>query len=110
MFRKIVLSLLLLFIGLQLSADTPLLKRVVCSYDDTTRLSFVSNTDVFAERWDTLQQVKFWQEVIRQSADTALINVASTRCILHKTPFEDWKCQSESEKTAYKKLDRKSVV
>ncbi|HNU49127.1 MAG TPA: hypothetical protein PKM40_09845, partial [Bacteroidia bacterium] len=104
MFRKIVLSLLLLFIGLQLSADTPLLKRVVCSYDDTTRLSFVSNTDVFAERWDTLQQVKFWQEVIRQSADTALINVASTRCILHKTPFEDWKCQSESEKTAYKKF------
>jgi len=104
MLKKIVLTFLPLFISLLLNADTPLLKRVVCSYDDTTRLSFVSNANVFTERWDTLQQVKFWQEVIRQSADTALINVASTRCILHKTPFEDWKCQSESEKTAYKKF------
>jgi hypothetical protein len=85
-------------------ASTPLVSKVVCGYSDTSKINLVSNTSLFKERWDTLQQVKFWQEVIKHTADTALINVSSTREILHKIPFSEWKCQTEAEKTAYKKF------
>ncbi|MBS1764173.1 MAG: transglycosylase SLT domain-containing protein [Bacteroidetes bacterium] len=87
-----------------LTASTPLVSRTVCGLSDTSKMSFVSNSILFKERWDTLQQVKFWQQVINLNADTALINIAANRQILHKIPFADWSCQSEAEKSDYKKF------
>ncbi|OQB64763.1 MAG: hypothetical protein BWX95_00587 [Bacteroidetes bacterium ADurb.Bin141] len=86
------------------SATTTMVSRTVCGVSDTAKMSFVSNAVLFREHWDTLQQVKFWQQVIGLNADTALINVSSSRQVLHKIPFADWTCQNETEKTAYKKF------
>lgn len=74
---------------------------------DTSHRLFVSTDDLIAERWDMLAQPNFWREVMALSPDSCIINIASTREILGKDSFIEWKKQTEAEKTVYKDSVRK---
>lgn len=79
-----------------------IVSKVVVFHNDTVKLKFVHNRSLFAERWDTLAQPRFWQNVICLSPDSCIVNVASSRKELQKISFEEWKCQQESEKENYR--------
>lgn len=74
---------------------------------DTSHKLFVSTDDLIAERWDMLAQPNFWREVMALPPDSCIINIASTREILGKDSFIEWKKQTEAEKTVYKDSVRK---
>jgi len=76
--------------------------KTVISYRDTQSLSFVVDSSLYTEGWDTLAQAKFWRDVICMSGDTCIINVASCRKPLDKVSRLSWMNQSDPEKTRYK--------
>jgi tetratricopeptide (TPR) repeat protein len=101
-----VVIILFLFAGKQLFAQgnykNVLLTKTVVFYNDTARLKFVDNSNLFKEGWDTLPQPKFWQNVICLSPDSCIINSAEKRQALCVINNDEWKCQEESEKEAYR--------
>ncbi len=82
--------------------SSQVMSKVVISATDTLRLSFVSDSSLYTEGWDTLAQAKFWRDVICMSSDTCIINVASCRKPLDKVSRTLWMNQSELEKKIYK--------
>tara|TARA_B110000027_G_C16098747_1_gene292045 strand:- start:935 stop:1783 length:849 start_codon:yes stop_codon:yes gene_type:complete len=54
------------------------------------------------ERWDILEQSKFWKTIITTTKDTCVINIASTRQILDYINKDVWFEQTEKEKTIFK--------
>tara|TARA_B110000305_G_scaffold145160_1_gene161370 strand:- start:113 stop:961 length:849 start_codon:yes stop_codon:yes gene_type:complete len=54
------------------------------------------------ERWDILEQSKFWKTIITTTKDTCVINIASTRQILDYINKDVWFEQTEKEKKIFK--------
>lgn len=81
-----------------------LFNKTVCGVKDTGTMTFVSNKQLFDEQWDTLPQVKFWQQVVKLNADTAIINIAATRTPVQKIAFADWSCRKDCDKSDFKKF------
>ena len=77
--------------------------RTVVAYDGITRKGFVSAGKLYEEGWDTLAQARFWQRIISLSHDSMLVNVASERRVLESVPSSQWHCQTETEKSVYKR-------
>lgn len=67
------------------------------------QLKFLYDPNITLEKWDTLAQPLFWQNVMAMSPDTVLINIAACRTQLERVPFEQWMRLSESQKNAYKR-------
>lgn len=78
------------------------ISKTVAFYNDTFQLKFVNNHSLFTEKWDTLPQARFWQEVINTSSDSLILNLAAERKTLQKISTNEWKCQQESEKQDYR--------
>lgn len=64
--------------------------------------------DLYNERWDTLSHVNFWRDVMKLDAESALVNISSTRQIVDKVAVSDWKKLSASKKESYKDSIRTS--
>jgi len=75
---------------------------------DSNNYSFVSVDNLAEERWDVLAQPNFWKRVMLLDQDSCLINIASTRQILGKDSFINWKSQTENQKLLYKDSIRKA--
>jgi hypothetical protein len=86
----------------QLPSSGSLVNKVVISYNDTMRLSFVNDSALYREGWDTLSHAKFWKDVICMSSDSCIVNLASCRKPLDKVSRITWMNQSEFEKLRYK--------
>ncbi len=98
-------AVLLLFVITSFSQTTgskQVVDKVVITYNDTIALSFVVDSSLYKEGWDTLAQAKFWRDVITMTSDTCIINVASCRKPLDKIARSIWMNQTEPEKTKYK--------
>lgn len=59
---------------------------------------FVENKQLYKEGWDTLVQPNFWRTLMTMEADSALINVGSTRQIIKKVAVADWNKISDADK------------
>jgi len=92
--------------GLLFSQDLPfsdqLVKKTVIYHNKTTKSSFVDNSALHTEHWDTLPQPKFWMDILSLSPDSCILNVASCRKPLQKICLDEWSCQEEAEKNEYK--------
>jgi hypothetical protein len=82
--------------------SSQVMKKVVIGYNDTTHLSFLRDSTLFTEGWDTLAQPKFWRNVISMSGDTCVINIASCRKPVDKIDKQSWKNLSEECKSIWK--------
>jgi hypothetical protein len=51
---------------------------------------FVENKQLYKEGWDTLVQPNFWRTLMTMEADSALINIGSTRQIIKRVAVADW--------------------
>lgn len=58
--------------------------------------------DFYKDQWHSLPQVEFWKKIMNTSADTCIINVASSRKILARISLSEWNRKSEIEKEGYK--------
>ncbi|MEO5571981.1 MAG: transglycosylase SLT domain-containing protein [Bacteroidia bacterium] len=107
-----VIIIVTLTAGKQLFAQSNyrslLVTKPTVFYNETVNLHFVDNKSLFEERWDTLPQPKFWQDVICLSPDSCIINVAGTRQSLAVVTNDEWKCQGDTEKESYRECLRKS--
>ena len=86
----------------QVTGAAQVIEKTVISYNDTVRLSFLHDTSIYTQGWDTLGQTKFWREVINLSSDTCIINAAACRQPLQKVCRGDWMQLSEEEKKIIK--------
>ncbi len=82
--------------------DSMLVKKVVATKEDTTKMFFVDNHKLKTERWDQLAQPAFWKKIICLSPDSCIVNTADTRESLAQVPYNDWKLISEAELTRNK--------
>lgn len=69
---------------------------------ENKNLNFVSTRQLFDQKWNTLPQPAFWQQIMALSPDSVLINVASNRNILTKMSQKDWDKQTQEQKTMFK--------
>ncbi|MFM7014904.1 MAG: transglycosylase SLT domain-containing protein [Bacteroidota bacterium] len=82
--------------------DSMLVKKIVATKEDTTKMYFVDNQKLKKERWDQLAQPAFWKKIICLSPDSCIVNIADTRESLAQVPYNDWKLISEAELTRNK--------
>lgn len=73
----------------------------VCKEGNEAR-DYVFDRQIYSLGCDTLPQVKFWQQIMKLSKDSCLINIASNRTIVAKMSNSDWDRQSDSAKTAFR--------
>lgn len=79
-----------------------LVDKVVVYHDKVSTSKFVDNSALHSEHWDTLSQPQFWMDIISLSPDSCVLNIASCRKPLERICTDQWNCQDEAEKTAYK--------
>jgi hypothetical protein len=77
--------------------DSILVKKVVATNDDTSKMAFVDVHKLKNERWDQLAQPAFWKKIICLSPDSCIVNIAETRTPLEQVPYTDWKTIVEPE-------------
>ena len=82
--------------------DSMLVKKIVATKEDTSKMYFVDNHKLKTERWDQLAQPAFWKKIICLSPDSCIVNIADTRESLVQVPYNDWKLISEAELTRNK--------
>jgi hypothetical protein len=86
----------------QTDKSYPIVKKTIVSWKDTTTLSFVEDSTMYAQGWDTLPQTIFWKNVINMTSDTCIINIAYCRKPVNKINTMIWMNQTESEKLCFK--------
>ena len=74
---------------------------VYCEEDSASHI-VIDPEALYVERWDTLAQPIFWKSIMNLSADTCIINDASSREVLGYVGKGEWHKQSEEQKKAYK--------
>ncbi len=80
----------------------PLVKKTIIGYRDTVRMSFVTDSTMYSQGWDTLPQTIFWKDVILMPSDTCVINIAYCRKPVDKINRLIWMNQTEVEKVCFK--------
>ncbi|MCD6068385.1 MAG: hypothetical protein K0S33_3211 [Bacteroidetes bacterium] len=79
----------------------------VCKNDNVTR-DYVFDRQIYQLGCDTLPQVKFWQQIMKLSKDSCIINIACNRTIVAKMSNTDWDSKNDSAKTAFRSEVRKT--
>ena len=90
-------NILYLLILLSLNSTSQNIIDVYC-YDDSCSHEMIDPEMLVVERWDILEQSKFWKTIITTTKDTCVINIASTRQILDYINKDVWFEQTEKEK------------
>jgi hypothetical protein len=72
----------------------------VSGLHDSLNYQFVQNKQIYSHGWDQLVQPNFWRTLMTMEADSALINIGSTRQIIRKVAVEDWNKMSDVSKDA----------
>lgn len=108
MLKRAIIILLLFPAIVNAGHENLLTTKTVAFYNDTLKLKFVSNKQLFAEQWDTLPHARFWQNILMLPPDSVIINVASGRKPLHFISSEEWHCQSDTEKESYRQYLRQA--
>ncbi len=57
---------------------------------------------LYVERWDTLQQPKFWRLVMNLPKDTAVVNIAKSRTVIETMAIREWNAMGDSTQAIYK--------
>lgn len=73
----------------------------VCKGDNVTR-DFIFDKQIYTLGCDTMPQVKFWQQIMKLSKDSSIINIAHNRTIVAKISNAEWESKSDSAKSAYR--------
>lgn len=64
-------------------------------------LTFVDNSMIYEEGWDTLVQPNFWRQAMKLSPDSMIVNIAETRQIVGYLPYRTWRNMGKRRMRAY---------
>lgn len=78
----------------------------VCKEGNETR-DYVFDKQIYSLGCDTLPQVKFWQQIMKLSKDSCIINIAHNRTIVAKMSNAEWDSKPDSSKAAFRNNVRK---
>lgn len=81
-------------------------EKILATYNDTSRFHYVRNNALFLEGWHSVPQARFWQNVLKLSSDSVILNTPRNRQPLQIISAEEWNCQQDSEKEAYRSFLR----
>lgn len=81
--------------------DHELLEIVVL--DDATVQKIIRDPQLYTEGWDRLAEPRFWQQVMKLSPDSSILNIAKSRTILHTFPTLSYDTLSTESKRGFKK-------
>lgn len=95
---KELLATLALFISITAFSFAPDIVRFIEVKKDTNSYKFVETPDLYKENWHQLAQPNFWRTIMQMSPDSCLINVASSRQILHKESLVKWNMMNDEQK------------
>lgn len=80
-------------------------KVCVSGLCDSAAYSFLSNHAVYAERWDTLPQARFWRKIMRTTPDSGYLSVAGSRTMVGKFAAKEWlKMNDQCKNSLYDSL------
>jgi len=94
------------FITANAFSYAPNLVKFIEVKKDTTAFKFVDTPDLFSENWHQLAQPNFWKTIMKLSPDSCLINVASTRQVLHKESLANWNVMNDIQKDSVRQMFR----
>jgi hypothetical protein len=101
--QKFLFSFLLLsFTSFSQDKQSHWLNELIAVQIDAKEHVFIGSSEIHEAQWDTLQQPRFWQEIMLLSPDSVLVNSASTRTIVGKYAYKDWMAQTETKKKTVK--------
>ncbi len=88
----------------KLNCSTDLCSKVIGVINPQTVLNenYVFDSDLYNLRIDTVAQVKFWRHIMMLHEDSALVNIASSREVLHKVNVKSWALRNDSIRSIYK--------
>lgn len=95
---KELMTSALLFISMTAFTYAPNLVKLIEVTKDSNAYKFVETPDLYQEKWNELAQPNFWKTIMKMSPDSCLINVASTRQILHKESLSNWNLLNDNQK------------
>lgn len=90
-----------LFISFSLTAQRINTILAVKTNDDVHCHKVIEDKDLFAQGWDTLQQVMFWREVVTLDPAHYIIYSLETREILGYAETQEWNRMSATQRKAF---------
>ncbi len=69
---------------------------------------YMHNNNLFAEKWDELNETMFWKKIMTLSKDSLVLNIAATREILEVVDAKEWRKKSDSQKETVRDQLRKT--
>lgn len=82
-------------------------KNVIGIYYNKKNLNFVFDTTILKLYCDTLSHVKFWEQILDLSPDSAVINIAYNRKCVEMVSTKWWASLSDETKQCYRDSIRK---
>lgn len=77
-------------------------REMIAISEGTSEHVIMGPAAIHAANWDQLAHPKFWQQIMKLSPDSVIVNVGATRQIITKMSQRKWQAQTEAEKTVYK--------
>lgn len=62
----------------------------------------LADSNLYAERWDSLPQAKFWKMIMNMGSDSCLTSLAGSRLVVDRMPTKTWLSWSDSIQMVYK--------
>lgn len=76
--------------------------KTIVGWNGTSKYTFLRDSALYKEGWDTVGQARFWREVITLTSDTCIINIASCRKPVERVSRSIWMNQTELQKICFK--------
>ena len=98
------LALMLIAAGRPADRNNEILS--IINMNENNWQSFVYDSQLFENRIDTFNKIKFWSTVMNTSEQYMIVNHASNRHIYQMVPYSEWDQLSEYDKDVYRNLIR----
>ncbi len=95
---KLIIASLIVFASNFCHGYAPDIVKFIEVQKDSNAYKFVDTPDLYKEKWHQLAQPNFWKTIMQLSPDSCLINVASTRQVLHKESLAKWNMMNDQQK------------
>jgi len=98
------LALILISAGRPIDRSNEILS--IININENQWQSFVYDSQLYENRIDTINKIKFWSTVMNIGEGFMIVNNASSRHIYQMVPYSDWEILSEYDKEVYRNLIR----
>ncbi len=94
----LVVLLTSVFFSFSQQVENHWLNELISVEIETKEHVLLGTSEIHESKWDTLNQPRFWQQIMLLSPDSVLLNSAETRTVIGKYSYKDWMAQSDQTK------------